>query len=300
MHHLYLGNDLQAFIWWATLGGYFGIGWIGELFKIPEMVRDANDDPAFIERFVYVLRTHPKPKFSTTRFLFAIMVGYLWSQLFLLAIPQDKFGGIDWSYLHWLVPFVASLGINTRFMRKRMSVSLHCSLSAIYLFAGIYMVGNIGREKGVLWHCLLASYITYPIRYVIYDESYWLTFTLVASALAFDYYSKEYNREPRKRRSLKKRCFYLSVGICIYLSIWIAYFYFNGKISDGEGEEIPLHEAINNFFASSWWTDLKQTISDIYQYAQHHGWYEIYKQIIESLDVDGEQKAYKVIYNFID
>lgn len=110
LHHLYLGNDLQAFVWWATLGGYFGIGWIGEIFRIPEMVRDVNEDPAFIERFVHMLRTNPKPKFSTSRFLFAIMVGYLWAQLFLLAIPQEKFGGIDWSYLHWLVPLVGSLG----------------------------------------------------------------------------------------------------------------------------------------------------------------------------------------------
>lgn len=111
IHHLYLGNDLQAFIWWASLGGYFGIGWIGEMFKIPEMVRDANDDPRFIEKFVHVLRTNQKPKFSTSRFLFGIMVGYLWAQLILLAIPQDNFWGIDWSYLHWLVPLVGSLGI---------------------------------------------------------------------------------------------------------------------------------------------------------------------------------------------
>lgn len=111
-HHFYLGNDLQAFIWCTTIGGYFGIAWFGEIFKIPEMVRDANDDPAFMAKFDNVLRVYPKPTFSTSRFLFGIMVGYLWSQLFLLAIPQDKFGGIDWSYLHWFVPFIGALGIN--------------------------------------------------------------------------------------------------------------------------------------------------------------------------------------------
>lgn len=110
LHHLYLGNDLQAFIWWATIGGYFGIAWIGEIFKIPEMVRDANEDPAFIEKYVNVLRLYRKPQFSTSRFLFGIMVGYLWAQLFILAIPQEKFGGIDWGYLHWFVPLVGSLG----------------------------------------------------------------------------------------------------------------------------------------------------------------------------------------------
>lgn len=293
-HHLYLGNDLQAFIWWTTLGGYFGMGWIGEAFRIPEMVREANEDPGFVERFVYQLRTTPKPPFSTSRFLFAIMVGYLWAQLFMVAIPQDKFAGIDWSYLHWLVPFIGALGMRLAFCCFSPLRPSHLTCISI---SGIYMVGNLGREKGVFWHCLIAAYITYPIRYIIYDESYWLSITLVVSALAFDHWSKEFDRQPRKRRSLKKRFFLLSTGLCIYLSVWLAFFYFNGKVSDGEGDEIPVHEAITNFFASSWWTDIKQTVSDIYTYAQHHGWYEIYKQIIESLDVDGEQKAYKVRLN---
>lgn len=156
------------------------------------------------------------------------------------------------------------------------------------------MVGNIGRQKGVLWHCLLAAYATYPIRYIIYDESYWLTITLVASALAFDYWSKDFDREPPKRRALKVRILYLTIGAIIYISLWMAFFYFNGKISDGEGDEIPVHEALHHFWSSPWWTDLKQTFSDTYQYAKHHGWYEIYKQIIESLDVDGEKNAFKV------
>lgn len=164
---------------------------------------------------------------------------------------------------------------------------------------GIWMVGNIGREKGVLWHCLAAAYITYPIRYIIYDDTYWLTATLVASALAFDYFSKEWRRDPPKKRSLKKRFFYLTCGVILYFSLWGAFFYFNGKITDSDGDEVPVHEAITNFLKSPWWTDLKQTLSDTWQYGQHHGWYEIYKQVIESLDVDGEQNAYKVSAEFI-
>lgn len=156
----------------------------------------------------------------------------------------------------------------------------------------------MGREQGPLWHCLLAAYVVYPIRYIIYDETYWLTITLVASALAFDNLSKDFQRDPPKRRSFKKRCLYISSAITVYLLLWGAFFYFNGKISDGEGDEIPVHEALHNILTSPWWTDLKQTFADTYQYAQHHGWYEIYKQIIESLDVDGEQNAYKVIKFF--
>lgn len=101
---------MQAFLWWSTLGGYFGIGWLFEIFRIPEMVRDVNEDPAFIQKFVEELRTYRTPPFSTSRFLFAVMVGYLWAQLVLLAIPQENFGGIDWSYLHWFVPLAGAFG----------------------------------------------------------------------------------------------------------------------------------------------------------------------------------------------
>lgn len=269
LHHLYLRNDLEAFIYMTTVGGYFGMGWFGDLFEIPELVRAANEDPGYMKRFFDMVRTTKRPSFSLSRFVYTIMIAKLWTELFMSAIPQDEFYGIDWTYLHWLIPFVGSLGV--------------------------FIVSNTERVKGVFKHCLLAAYITYPIRYIIYDESYWLYLTLGVSTWAFGHYSAEFDRAPKKRRSLKKRFVLLSTGLCIYLSVWTTFIYFNGKVSDGDGDEIPISEAIHNFFASSWWTDFKQTIYDIYQYAQQHGWYEIYKQIIESFDVDGEQKAYKIL-----
>lgn len=134
LHHFYLGRDRQAFIWWATLGiyeymqidfftcikyqsvfqiagGYFGVGWIVDFFKIPEMVRDANEDPEFISKFKDKLREHRKPPFSMIRFSGAFMVAYLFGQMIMIAIPEHDFGGINWSFLHWLIPFGVSLGI---------------------------------------------------------------------------------------------------------------------------------------------------------------------------------------------
>lgn len=269
LHHLYLHRDRQAFIWWCTLGGYFGIGWISEIFKIPSMVRDANEDSEFIVEFTEKLRSYRKPQFSTNRFLGAIMVGYLWGQLALIAIPEEDYAGINWSYLHWVIPFFVALGVWT--------------------------VGNVGREKGVLRHCLAAAYLTYPIRYVVYDETYWFTGMVFMSAIIFDVYSKEWRRTPPKRHGVIKRTVLLSTAVVIYLSLWSCYFYFNGKITDSEGDQVPVHEAIRNFLKSPWWTDLKQTFHDTWTFAKHNGWYETWKQIIDTMDADGEQNAYKVI-----
>lgn len=135
----------------------------------------------------------------------------------------------------------------------------------------------------------------FPIRYFVYDETYWLSSVVVASTLAFDYFSKEWLITPPKRRSFKRRVATLYVCGFIYLALFASYFYFNGKITDSDGDEVPVYEALTNAFKSPWWTDLKNSFSETWRYAQHNGYYETWKQIIDLLDADGEQNAYKVI-----
>ncbi|XP_059614940.1 dnaJ homolog subfamily C member 22 [Phlebotomus argentipes] len=268
-HHLYLHRDRHAFVWWCTLGGYFGIGWISEIFKIPEYVRDANDDPVFVAKFVARLNKHKKPPFNTTRFMGAILMAYVFTQVAKIAIPEEIFAGIDFSFLHWTLPFFTSLGV--------------------------WIVGNIGREKGPLWHCLIAAYASYPIRYKLYDEDYWMLIMIVISASVFDMCSKKWRLERPKRHGLCKRGFYLVLAISCYSSLWICYLYFNGKIQDSEGDEVPVHEAIHNFLTSPWWVDLKATLHETWQFAKHNGWKETWRQIIDQMDATGEQNAYKVL-----
>lgn len=135
------------------------------------------------------------------------------------------------------------------------------------------------------------SYVTYLSRWYFYDENIWLSLLMFVAALTFDSFSKEWRRTPKKKRyylltprvlhlfeinvifsSLWKRTAALTCCAVIYLGLWSSYVYFNGKITDSNGDEIPVHQALHHFFTSSWWTDFKQSLYDIYQYAQHHGW----------------------------
>lgn len=50
-HHVYLGRDDQAFVYISTFGGYMGLGWLRDIYRIPAYVADANDDPVFIKDF---------------------------------------------------------------------------------------------------------------------------------------------------------------------------------------------------------------------------------------------------------
>ncbi|KAK9882393.1 hypothetical protein WA026_020915 [Henosepilachna vigintioctopunctata] len=268
LHLFYLGRDAHAFLTWSTLGGY-GFGWLADVTKIPRYVRDYNEDPKYMAELIERMRLNKKPPYSTSRFISALMVGYLWGQLVMLAIPEEIVAGIDWNFMHWSIPLAVALGV--------------------------WVVGNIGREQGGPWPTIIVSYLSYASRWYFYDINTWLTIVTFAAAVAFNQFSKEWRRKPQKPKSTLRRIGTLLLCAIIYMSLWSSYFYFNGKITDTNGDEIPVHEALHHFFTSPWWTDLKQSLYDVYQFGQHHGWYEIWKQIIELSDPQGEQNAYKVL-----
>lgn len=112
IHHIYLGRDIQAFVWWSTFGGYFGMGWLVDFFRMPAMVRDTNEEPAYMAKLVQKWHTQSKPDFSVVRYAFSFLVSYLYAQLILLVIPQEQIGGIDWGFLHWLVPLAGAIGMH--------------------------------------------------------------------------------------------------------------------------------------------------------------------------------------------
>lgn len=60
LHHFYLGRDMQGFLWWCTLGGYMGCGWLRDIFHIREYVADANRDQEYMKKLSQTLRQNPK------------------------------------------------------------------------------------------------------------------------------------------------------------------------------------------------------------------------------------------------
>lgn len=164
-----------------------------------------------------------------------------------------------------------------------------------FIFLGVWLVGNIGREQGKIWWCLAAAYAAYPFSTYFEDETTWFTLMILSSTMAFDNMSKEWRKKPSRPRSMQKRVSILAVGAIIYLSLWASNIYFNGELTVSEGEKVPFREAIHHFFTSPWWVDLKQSLYDTYVFAQHHGWYEVWKLIIDLSDPHGEINAYKVL-----
>ena len=60
LHHIYLGRDRHAFLVWSTGAGYFGLGLLRDLWRIPSYVKDANNDPGYLNELVEKMRKHDR------------------------------------------------------------------------------------------------------------------------------------------------------------------------------------------------------------------------------------------------
>lgn len=60
LHHYYLGRDLHGFLWLCTLGGYFGCGWIRDVFHINEYVAQANGDKNYLKKIKEIVKKNKK------------------------------------------------------------------------------------------------------------------------------------------------------------------------------------------------------------------------------------------------
>lgn len=64
LHHFYLGRDLQGVLWWCTFGGYFGFGWLRDVFYIGEYVADANGDEKYMRKVDHMVRVYERVSFN--------------------------------------------------------------------------------------------------------------------------------------------------------------------------------------------------------------------------------------------
>ncbi|XP_014206639.1 dnaJ homolog subfamily C member 22 [Copidosoma floridanum] len=268
-HHVYLGRDDQALIWFCTIGGYFGIGWLRDLYRIPTYVAEANDHPDYVNWFKHQVRINKKPPFESVRFLGAVVVSYLFGQLVLVAIPEDEINGINFKHLIIFVPLAVAYGT--------------------------WMVGNVGRQRGSIWLALVVSYLCYPALYYIGDDSTWLGLMVLASTLTFDTFSKNWRLQKKPKRNGLRRLAVFCAFAFVYCCLWSSFLYFNASLTDSEGEEIKLSEAVKHFLTSPIWLDLKSSLEETWRQAKHQGFWATWGQLIDLTDPRGEINAYKVL-----
>lgn len=263
LHHLYLGRDIQAFIWWSTIGGVFGLGWFRDLWRIPEYVDDANEERFFVEELKRKIKLRGEPTFSVTRFSGQMLVGYFYGILVRLAIPEEA---------KWLPALLVPLGVAV----------------------GVYLVGNIGRERGDFKYPLMGAFIAnIALTYLTGDEAGAMYVALVAAI--FFQNRRQFRKEKPQGKTLCKRLQYLAIGGLIICSLWGSFLYFNAQVTTEDGETVKLRDAINHFFNSPVWLEFKEVFWGLYEEGQKNGWDNFYDEFVKALDPRGEKNAYRVL-----
>lgn len=265
VHHFYLRRDRQAFVWWSTLGGYCGAGWVRDFWRIPEYVDDANDENEYTENLQRRFKLRKIPQFNMSRFVGELLIGCYYGLLVRLAFPEEVPLSIS--------GFFVCLGITM----------------------GVYLVGNIGREKGPFWIPFLACVASYIILTFMAGEEASYMYCSVATSSAFNSY-----RQHRIEKNNAKNCTRiakLSFGASIILLLWAGFLTYNATITYQNGEQIKLRDSVVHFFKSPAWMDFKNTFWNLYtkQEESNGEWKKFYQDILQAFDPTGENYAQDIL-----
>lgn len=111
LHHFYLGRDKHAFITISLFGGYFGCGVLRDLWRLPEYIRDANNDKNYLDWLHEQMRLYKRPPCSFVRQSASLFVGSVYAHLASHAVPAEILPASVASILSILiVPLGASIG----------------------------------------------------------------------------------------------------------------------------------------------------------------------------------------------
>ncbi|XP_038114621.1 uncharacterized protein LOC119768596 [Culex quinquefasciatus] len=184
------------------------------------------------------LRSYGRPPFSSPRFTLSNMVGFLLAKTVLLAIPST-----EWIFLHWLLaPFGVAIGI--------------------------WSVGNLGIEKGVIWHSLAAAFLSYANLFVLKfvpNNTHRLAVVTFVTAIAFNLFSKEWDipNHVQSPRRVANQIFNGAVQFFSIVILPLFEFYQNVDKIDSDAED-----RWNVFYgyAKIWW----KVLCRLYKFIQQN------------------------------
>lgn len=263
LHHFYLRRDKQAFVWWCFPGGYFGAGWIRDLWRIPEYVAEVNNDVVYVRTLKEKMKEQEIPPWKMARWTGMLVVGNMFGMLPGMAIPNKEDLGFDLSFLK---PLLNPLG-------------------AAF---GVWLVGNIGRWEGSIKHPIIGCYITLPLYY------YGINAGSLTTLIGAYFFRRRWSKFDRDGCSVLKRALVLGACGALYASMWSSYFYYNAEVVHN-GDRIKLRDAVGNFIKSPLVQEFRRNLAAHWQHLLQHGFWSTWTRLVDSLDPFGEKNALKVL-----
>lgn len=247
-------------------------GWVRDFWKLPTYVKDANDDKVVLAMLGIKMQNQNGPSiFSNMHRLVAqVFFGAFYRGLIYCAIPWESS----------VMPYAALIiPLGTAF--------------------GTYMVSNVGRQKSPFIYSLLGAYIGEFLMgepHLLLEES--SSVFAAGVAMLFSTYGWEWRRQKETHLCCKRMMVVLMIyGVFIGLSG--SFVYFNATVETEDGETIKVRDAIDNFFNSPAWQQIKTAfltlLGDIYESWRTGGFEDAWNKFKNLADIEGEDHAYDVL-----
>ncbi|CAI8002646.1 DnaJ homolog subfamily C member 22 [Geodia barretti] len=272
VHHFYLRRHKQGVLWLTSFSGFFGIGWLRDFWRLPTYVRDSNDDPEFLEQLNVRFRHLRGPRVFSN-----------WHRL----VGQVLFGAFYRGLIHCAIPWESSV------------IDFAALIVPLGTAFGTYMVSNVGRQKSPFYLALIGAYVGEFLMgepHLVLEGS---NAVLVAGvAMVFSTYGWEWRRD-REDMSCGKCLLVVVLVYGIFIGLCCSFVYFNASVETEDGETIKVRDALENFFNSPAWQQIKTAfwvlLSDIYQSWRTGGYEKAWSKFVDLADIEGEDHAYDVL-----
>ena len=174
---------------------------------------------------------------------------------------------------------------------------------------GTYMVSNVGHQKSPFLLSLLGAYIGEFLMgepHLLLEES--KSVFAAGVSMLFSTYGWEWRRQKETsvlrtplsdKREIWSCCKHMIVMLMIYgvfIGLCGSYIYFNATLETEDGEIIEVRDAIDNFFNSPAWQQIKTALwvllVDIYESWKTGGYEEAWNKFKHLADIEGEDRAH--------
>ncbi len=274
LHHLYLGRDRQAFIYFSTLGGFL-VGYIYDLYRMPDYVREANLDASFTNKLNKLQFQLKAPAFLAKRFFSCVVIGAYFSNLVIkcVIIEKDMSNILTVQALQLLHPLVVALIV--------------------------YYVGTDGPIECQFKWPLIGSYIGFLTAYYFGIVN---GFMYLTSPIAATFYlnwniswDKEYiSKKKANTDRFSKRLVKFLALISLFMLLFGVFCWHNVKVTGKNGETLTLKESATVFFESDQFKVLRETLTQVWNFYKAHGLWKTIEQLFYNGDSGAVSRAYGV------
>jgi hypothetical protein len=164
---------------------------------------------------------------------------------------------------------------------------------------GTYMVSNVGRQKSPFALAVLGAYL----GEFLVGEPHLLggdsnPILVAGVAMLFSTYSWEWRRH-REKVTCDRCLLVLALVYCVFFGLCCSFLYFNASVETEDGETIKVRDALENFFNSPVWQQIKTAfwtlLADIYHSWRTEGYEKAWSKFVQMADIKGEDHAYDVL-----